>query len=127
MENKRHYRITIGAYSEIIESDRVEFMPTTGQTLFYLENTIMHIAPAAALVTDVHEQQIIINRHERASEFIRSERRKYDEFWKGFQERNKYFDTPDENISEDDKIGRIQMRERQRFFNEIEKYLISNN
>lgn len=53
MSEVRRYRVTVNNYSEVVESDKVEYMPATGQVLFYLNNEMLHIAPASALVTDV--------------------------------------------------------------------------
>ena len=51
----KRYRITSSTSAEIIESDKVEYMPTTGQTLFYLNDELFAICPASYLVIEIKE------------------------------------------------------------------------
>jgi hypothetical protein len=124
--NIRNYRITANNCSEIVQSDKVEFMPNTGQTLFYLEGVLLHIAPSSALVTDTSDQDEIIRKHEKISYFIHFEFKEIEKFWSDYTARGQFYDAKDEDLSEADRLGRIENRIKSKYLEEISKYVIKN-
>lgn len=55
----KQYKIVANGVTEIVEADLVDFMPQTGQTVYKINNEIVHIAPASALVTTVNKVEFI--------------------------------------------------------------------
>jgi hypothetical protein len=45
------YEVTLGSNVLFITCTRVEYMPTTGQTLFYKFDSLDHIVPKEAMVS----------------------------------------------------------------------------
>ena len=122
MSEKINYKIIVHGHHEIIEADRVEYMPTTGQTLFYLDNMMMHIAPKEALVANCQEEQVFIRQKKQIYEFILANK-EVQNFWKGFLERNKYYDASDSDISEEDRIARIEATSKSKLLQEIKELI----
>ncbi|MBS3914832.1 MAG: hypothetical protein KG003_10045 [Bacteroidetes bacterium] len=120
MNKIKNYRITVGNYSENIVADKVEYNPNNGQTLFFLENDLLHIAPPAALVINTSEENLIKAKFEKVKTYIDFELKdKIGSFWEGFLERNKTYDVPDDKISIEDRIERRKVLEKIFVFDKI--------
>jgi hypothetical protein len=50
------YKIVVDGVSEIIEADLIQYLGKTGQTLFYINEEIVTVAPANAFVLNVKDK-----------------------------------------------------------------------
>lgn len=69
----RNYKIYSNGIYEIVTADSVQFMPNTGQTLFSLNEDVLHIAPANVMITNTSEKDTIIKLHENSIYSIQKE------------------------------------------------------
>ncbi len=61
---QRNYKIYSNGIHEIVTADDVRFMPKTGQTIFSLEGTVLHIAPSNVMITNTTDKDAILQLHE---------------------------------------------------------------
>jgi len=59
----KNYKVYSDGIHEIITADSVQYMPATGQTCFFLNGEMLHIAPAKVMVTNTCEKDYIIRQH----------------------------------------------------------------
>lgn len=57
----RNYKIYSNGIHEIVTADNVQFMPTTGQTIFSLNGEVLHIAPASSTITSTDKSYSKLN------------------------------------------------------------------
>ena len=50
------YKIVVDGVSEIIEADLIQYIGKTGQTLFYINEEIVTVAPANALILNAKDK-----------------------------------------------------------------------
>jgi len=55
-----NYRVSVDNVSEIIGADNLVYMKKTGQTLFYVSEKLVHIAPASAFISSTYEKTEIL-------------------------------------------------------------------
>ncbi|WP_412464189.1 hypothetical protein [Flavobacterium mekongense] len=119
------YRVSVNGITETIEASRVEFMPTTGQSLFYIENELRNIVPAAAIVIEINEEIFIKRQHKEVLDYLALDR-EADKFWSQFLEKYRHYDLPDEKVSEEDRALRVKFIERRKIFAELKELLIKS-
>jgi hypothetical protein len=77
-----NYRVSVDNVSEIIGADNLVYMKKTGQTLFYVSEKLVHIAPASAFVSSTYEKTEIIKALENLNQDVYSIVRKSKEYFK---------------------------------------------